>query len=157
MPEKVNVYRVFVYGTLKKGHGNHHYLEKSKFLGPCTIKGIYEFVDLGYFPAVVRRERGPVRNIVGEVYEVDSDTMVSLDALEGHPGFYERIMVATPFSTAEDTAGRAWVYTLPERTVHRPNWSYVDRCWRPSDAEREWMQTIPTYEPTNLAAVSGNA
>lgn len=97
--------RVFVYGTLKKGEANHAVLRGSDFLGVCTIGPGYAMVDLGWYPGVVR-DLGSEHEVSGEVYRVDEPTLHSLDAIEGHPTFYKRVKVSTPWKSA-------WVYTLP--------------------------------------------
>lgn len=103
--------RVFVYGTLKSGHGNHsHYLKDNdgaKYLGRCYVSGDYRMYSNGAFPIVTTGDdRNRVAHIVGEVYEVDEETLLALDCLEGHPSWYKRIKVDTPFK-------KAWMYTMP--------------------------------------------
>jgi gamma-glutamylcyclotransferase (GGCT)/AIG2-like uncharacterized protein YtfP len=94
---------VFVYGTLKRGHGNHR-LMTGTFLGEDRISG--KLYDLGAYPAVGRAD-GVVH---GEVYLVDGDTMARLDRLEGIPHLYQRVRVWTW------TGIHAWVYMMaPER------------------------------------------
>lgn len=116
--------RVFVYGTLKQGHGNHPALEGSEFLGRCTIEvpGLV-LVDLGAYPGVVRTTSSDVVPIFGEVYLVNEDTLHVLDLIEGHPSFYERIKYDTPWK-------KAWVYTLPEDYLEH-NDVVENGCWRP--------------------------
>lgn len=92
--------RVFVYGTLKRGHGNHLLLCASRFLGKCHTPPAYSLHDLGFFPGLVRDGHMP---IPGEVFEVDHDTLAALDVLEGYPRFYDRELIDTPY-------GAAWVY-----------------------------------------------
>lgn len=96
---------VAVYGTLRKGQGNHRRLEhgNAKFLGKCKI-GNFGMVSLGGFPAVYSTEE-PDKLITIEVYEVDDATMRSLDQLEGFPNFYNRKQVPTPLGTA-------WIYFI---------------------------------------------
>lgn len=103
-PEVGDLHRVFVYGSLKRGFGNSHYLRGSAYRGEArTTAGGYRMVSLGSFPAVVRAEDGePVQ---GEVYEVNAETFASLDRLEGHPGFYRREVVQT-------SRGAAWCYLM---------------------------------------------
>lgn len=93
--------QVFVYGTLKSGHGNHRLLQGSKFLGRSTVDR-FKMYSLGGFPAVVPSEDGVIQ---GEVYEVDDFTMTRLDRLEGYPNFYDRMIVSTE-------KGPAWIYYM---------------------------------------------
>lgn len=75
--------KIFVYGTLKRGFGNHRLLETSRLIGEDSIRGL--LINFG-LPGVIEGE-GTVQ---GEVYEVDADVLARLDRLEGHPHFYER-------------------------------------------------------------------
>ena len=127
--------RVFVYGTLKNGHGNHRLLATSKFLGRSYIEGRYKMLSLGGFPGLVASQSLPEAHIVGEVYQVSEDVFQALDYLEGHPRFYERMKVPTQYKNA-------WAYFLPEAYLER---NYVDAgvCWHPVQAEIEWMAGAP--------------
>lgn len=102
--------RVFVYGTLKQGEGNHRLLEQGggRFLGPASIHGNYVMRDLGWYPCVVRVPDGPNSAIHGEVYEVDDELLATLDILEGHPNYYRRQKVQT---SVEGYRG-VWIYLL---------------------------------------------
>lgn len=96
--------KVFVYGTLKRGEGNHGYLLTSKFLGECRIPGI--LIDLGAFPAYIE-SKDPETTVFGQVFEMaDEGVGQRLDGLEGYPLFYNRAVKPTPL-------GDAWVYFLP--------------------------------------------
>lgn len=79
--------KILVYGSLKKGYGNHRLLERATFLGQATTVPSFTLLDLGHFPGIVRSGSTPV---MGELYEVDAETLARLDRLEGHPGFYRR-------------------------------------------------------------------
>lgn len=103
--------RVFVYGTLKRGHHNHRLLEagRARCLGAGRIAGTMH--DLGAFPAVALSGDGTVH---GEVYEVSAETLRALDRLEGTPNFYQRTRVS--MSTGMGT----WVYNMdPKRLADR--------------------------------------
>ena len=74
--------QVAVYGTLRKGGGNHHILYGIPF-DTDTISG-YEMYSLGGFPYVIKSE-DPESKITVEVYTVDNyRTAVNLDRLEGY-------------------------------------------------------------------------
>lgn len=111
---------VFVYGTLKRTHGNHVVLLRSgsDFLGEATTKPEYTMYDNGAFPAITK---GGNTVIFGEVYKVDH--MSYLDGLEGYPVFYNRELIDTPY-------GKAWIYFLPATELAN-YWKPVDSgIWR---------------------------
>lgn len=83
--------KVFVYGTLKKGFGNHGILGKSEFIDEAITKERCFTMFDGVFPFVsdsfVNDEL--CGSVVGELYEVvDEQTMANLDRLEGVPTLY---------------------------------------------------------------------
>lgn len=132
---------VFVYGTLKKRHGNHRLLQNDgvEYMGRAVVTGRNRLVTLGAFPGVVRlhNQNEAEHNILGEVYNVDDDTFASLDVLEGcnhsYPAssFYSRLRVDTPY-------GQAWMYHLPSSYLTERN--LVDTIgWRESKEEKEWL------------------
>jgi gamma-glutamylaminecyclotransferase len=83
-------HRVFVYGTLKEGHGNHNRILKSAIgLGDGEIEGI--MFHKGGFPALSLFEKWGT--IKGEVYQVTDEELAMMDRLEGHPTWYRRISV----------------------------------------------------------------
>ncbi len=97
------VERVFVYGTLKRGHGNHRLLERggARYVGEARVSGTMH--DIGGIPAVGLSGRGTVH---GEVYELDAETLARLDRLEGTPTFYQRTRVRM------STGTEAWIYVM---------------------------------------------
>jgi len=91
--------RIFVYGTLKRGGRNHHYLAGQQFLGVAhTVPG-YTLFSLGDYPGMVRSAQDTA-GVSGEIWAVDEAGMKQLDELEGvDEGLYERVTVslAPPF------------------------------------------------------------
>ena len=75
--------RVFVYGSLMRGHGNHYLLEDAKFIGPATTVSRYAMMDVG-FPYLINQVEGAYP-AVGELYDLKDDvvTLARLDRLEG--------------------------------------------------------------------------
>ena len=86
-------HRVFVYGTLKRGHGNHALLETSRFLGEAATLKTYWMITTGVFPivldAVPEGFAAPLA-IAGEIYHVDDATLQELDGLEREGRSYDR-------------------------------------------------------------------
>ena len=114
---------VAVYGTLKRGQSNHHFLGDQQCLGRCLMKDITLY-DLGPYPAA---KLGPSEGVEVEVYAVNETVFGKLDWLEDYDaeaparGLYDRVRVETPF-------GEAWVYIYNEdvagcRVIRAGGWS----------------------------------
>ena len=101
---------VFVYGSLKKGFHNHHYVEGCKGC-EASMEGIELHSGPG-FPFCQRGE-GVVH---GELYEVSDKQLRSIDMLEGHPRFYKREKL---YAKVNGDVIEAWVY-LSDRAEAYP-------------------------------------
>lgn len=123
--------RVFVYGSLKRGHSNHLLLEEYNFLGRAYIEGPWRMMGLGFFPGVTEGHDEDSR-IYGEVYVVDEEGLASLDVLEGHPHFYERKKVRTN----ESEFGNVWCYFL--KSEHDDTREVHGGLWYPDAEEQEY-------------------
>lgn len=76
--------RLFLYGTLKRGCGNHHYMAGQRFIDVARTAPLYRLVSMGTYPGMVLAEvAGQGRGIEGEVWEVDEECLRRLDILEG--------------------------------------------------------------------------
>jgi gamma-glutamylcyclotransferase (GGCT)/AIG2-like uncharacterized protein YtfP len=84
---------VFVYGTLKRGGGNHAFLAGQRYLGDARTVPGFTLYSLGDYPGLVRAP-GDTAGVTGELWVVDYDCLAELDRLEGlDEGLYERIDV----------------------------------------------------------------
>lgn len=100
------VHKVFCYGSLKRGYGNHRLLEQSDFISEDeTENDKLQLRCFGAYPGVYLDGNNTVK---GELYEVDDETFRRLDGLEGYPTFYDRMVVALKSGEA------AWMYYLHE-------------------------------------------
>lgn len=99
---------VFVYGSLKRGFGNHKYfLGSQRRVGwAVTHESGYKMFSLGGFPGVVRAKNK--LHVTGELYEVDSECLAALDRLESNGRMYQR--VETQIETESDDLSIAWMY-----------------------------------------------
>lgn len=114
---------VFVYGTLKRGYGNHKLLGSSPFIGQGSIKG-FDIYDLGPYPAIQESE-DPSAVVWGEVYEINDAVLKALDQLEGEGFLYKRSVVTVDMNGA---AVEAYVYVyLRKLTMARK----LANEWRP--------------------------
>lgn len=74
---------VFVYGTLKEGHGNNHVIQSENTVkkGAAVTEEKYTMYRSG-IPYVDKTKETSI--ISGEVYEIDQMTLARVDRLEGY-------------------------------------------------------------------------
>lgn len=101
--------RVFVYGSLKRGQTNHHWLKGATFVGRARLHGA-ELYSLGAYPMALLRS-GSSDLIHGEVFEIDADGLSQLDILEEYPNDYDRQVLSL------SDGSQAWVYVGHEELV----------------------------------------
>lgn len=115
---------VAVYGTLKRGLRNHHWLKGAHFLGADRLTSATLY-DLGPYPAAKPEAS---RGIEVEVFEVSARLLAGLDRLEDYRvrtpkhGDYERVIQATAF-------GPAWLYLYNREVAGCP--VIREGAWRP--------------------------
>ncbi len=84
--------RIFVYGTLKRGCKNHHWLAGQRFIAEARTQPIYRLYDMGGYPGMIRADNGVA--VEGEIWEVDEGGLARLDVLEDiEGGEYERLLI----------------------------------------------------------------
>lgn len=100
---------IAVYGSLRKGLGNHRIIESdtTEYLGEFDSEPIYSMYTLGGFPGL--HENGNT-SIKLEVYSVDDEVAQSVDWLEGYSPdrpatFYDKKSIETPWG-----AGSIYIY-----------------------------------------------
>jgi gamma-glutamylaminecyclotransferase len=103
------VTHIFVYGTLKRGCGNHRCLSGQAYLGDARTARGYALYELAGYPGMVARE-GNATGVTGEVWTVDDKCLANLDELEGTAeGLYRReaVPLLAPFA---DQRVEAYIY-----------------------------------------------
>lgn len=71
---------IFVYGTLKRGCPNCNLLKDTGYISGIYTANNYTMLDFCIFPGVLE---GNTSQIYGELYDIDSDTLESVDKFEG--------------------------------------------------------------------------
>ena len=104
--------RLFVYGTLMPGHGNHHRIERHvRHARPGRIQGV--LVDLGAYPALV-----PGDGVVdGIVLDIGPAALVITDRIEGYaPNRRDCLYLRKEVTVTHDdgTQTTAWTYEFSE-------------------------------------------
>ncbi len=109
------MHRVFVYGTLKQGERNHHYLSSAHYVGGAiTREATYLMRQFASVSSPGKVTPGVFKegscHIAGEIYEVDDETLACLDELEGVGIKYTRESIEMMDGTA------AFIYLeIPEK------------------------------------------
>lgn len=104
------MHTIFIYGTLKRGDVNAHYLSGAAYLGDAVTRdAAYTMLavdDPGCdypYPAVIS---GGHSKIKGEVYRVDDETLSAIDTLEELGTDYTREIVTLEYGQ------EAWMYVF---------------------------------------------
>lgn len=105
---------LFVFGTLRRGHRNHHYLEgKYASVVPANLRGYHRLHELMIAPATGGVVDGELFELTPEIYD---ETLAGCDELEeippgqlvGHE--YERRLVSVETNKGSI---QAWAYVQP--------------------------------------------
>lgn len=83
--EREGIEKVFIYGTLKRGFPNHHYVwGRIGYLGRCRTVEAYPLVvgDRWRSPFLLE-EPGQGFQVTGDLFEADADALARMDQLEG--------------------------------------------------------------------------
>ncbi len=113
-------HRIFVYGTLRVGQPFHHLLGTAP-LETTTTPPIYELLNLGRYPGLV--EHGQTA-VVGEIYEVDKNTLEQLDQYEEHPVEYIR----TEIKLSDGSSAETYIFQPGEENYPKiPSGDWVNR------------------------------
>jgi gamma-glutamylcyclotransferase (GGCT)/AIG2-like uncharacterized protein YtfP len=116
----MKTYKLFAYGTLRRGFHNHVLMHGAKFLGQGqTIENMAMVVVHG-IPFTAKDEKGVP--LIGELYEISEDQIRPIHAMEVHCGYS-----ATWHSVVvHGLAHRALIYTFPVERVEGQKISTCD-------------------------------
>lgn len=98
---------IFVYGTLKRNQINHHFLNDAKYINDGVLNG-YKMWNLGSYPAI----KEGVGFVLGEVYEVDEDTLFEIDKLEDEGVLYKKVLESIIMNDGKTIECFVYVYLL---------------------------------------------
>lgn len=100
---------IFVYGTLKRGCRNNHYLKDATFLDIAeTVNRYIMKKHVGNYPAAL--ESDTKYTIPGELWLCSEETAKSIDRLEDYPYLFYREEVLVKCKSKEQYNGYAWMY-----------------------------------------------
>lgn len=97
--------KIAVYGTLRRGEGNHYLIRNGNYLGSINTEPSFTMYDNGGFPFVFNAGN---TSITVEIFEIDSNTLKNVYSLEGYSGirnhhtnWYDTVDIKTPWGDAE--------------------------------------------------------
>ncbi len=109
---------IFVYGTLKRGGCNHHFLAGQQFIATVRTPPGFTLYLLGNYPGMVR-DASDAHGVTGELWSVDDACLVRLDDLEGvDEKLYERIDLSLATTVV---TGRVQTYLYLRSVAGRPH------------------------------------
>lgn len=119
MSQPPPTHKVFVYGTLKRGFPNYHYMAGATFLAEATTVDAYPLVVGGtYFTPYLIPEKGIGNNVNGELWDVPEAMMPALDELEAThlPNGYRRTLIPVMPARGGEPV-KAWTYFRERRHI----------------------------------------
>ena len=118
----MNKHLVFVYGTLRRGGAGAMSIRfpNAKFIADAKVSG--SLYDLGAYPGLLLNESNSL--IIGEVYEVDDETLNKLDDFEVS-SHYWRKQVEISLGTDKRTC---WTYE-PNPEFYSPRTLITSGDW----------------------------
>ena len=116
--------KVFIYGTLKRGHCRCGSIQDQKYLGDVNTSPKYDLYDCGDYPALVD---GGETSIHGELWEVDEECKLLLDAIECAPYLYQlkRVELCRFLYKVEDSIANPEEKAIVANNVDIVDWDDV--------------------------------
>ena len=154
---------ILVYGTLKTGNRNENYMRTSRLIGKAeTVEWNFALFELDSlrsgmnyaFPGVVELPGLTVNKpIVGELYEVNRETLRVMDIHEGtdparpfrkkNVGYYRRrVWVKVMTGPEKGTVRGAWIYLMTIQRARRGR-LYYGKEWIEPEGNGKTFPALP--------------
>jgi gamma-glutamylcyclotransferase (GGCT)/AIG2-like uncharacterized protein YtfP len=126
-----DIVRLFVYGTLKAGHWNHHFIEDAAVHSYTARVEGYSLYGVG-IPYAVPEVGAEVQGEVYHFADPSGEVLARLDRLEGHPIHYRRTRVHAidSYGEGEDV----WMYVRAGGAANLANAPRIGSTWPAPDA-----------------------
>lgn len=129
-----------VYGTLRKGDGNCHYLDGYSPVVTERVEGFEMFHFNGMYPYIARG----ADDITVEVYDVPPEVVVPIERMERDSGY--------DMAKAKTSVGLADIFVMTEE-VHAGLQARLDGR-PPKILSGDWFDWLNRYQPHRLARVN---
>lgn len=101
------IWKIFVYGTLRRNQSRNRILSDGEFIGKGTSNGF--LYDMGNFPGAVFSSKTD-KKIVGEVYAVPNQIKETLDIIEAEGFLYKLVPIKVVLDNGETIDAHAYEY-----------------------------------------------
>lgn len=120
---RIDIHKVFVYGTLRPKDSTGNYIEASHRVGDYLMYNYYD-----KFPYILPDESDMNNVVYGNLLEVDDAELSRMDRYEGvASGLYNRVK-ETVVSVREGSSTEAWVYvggSIAPPVVESGDWAHA--------------------------------
>jgi gamma-glutamylcyclotransferase (GGCT)/AIG2-like uncharacterized protein YtfP len=114
--------RLFIYGTLKRGHGRAGLLADQHYLGEARTRPRYRLYRVDQYPGLVHAEKGVA--VEGELWDVKVECLAELDRVEAvDAGLYRRETIELEAGGQQQPV-EAYFYLHPVEGLED-----CGRCW----------------------------
>jgi gamma-glutamylcyclotransferase (GGCT)/AIG2-like uncharacterized protein YtfP len=110
---------VFAYSSLLRGERDHDLMHRATLLRKTTTPQGYRLVDLGPYGAMIA---GGDQVVVGELWELDRETLRAIDVRKEVPVLFERTQITTPDGALAETYVMPWDRVVGRKRLAIGDW-----------------------------------
>jgi len=115
---------LFVYGSLLSHNSHHHLLEGNRFIGNAILED-YALYKIAWYPGIIPKKGAKV---LGEVYEIDKNTLKIIDEFEDEGELYQRKKVKITLENKQKL--EAWTYIYLHEVKEENYIPFEEQPWR---------------------------
>ena len=112
---------LFFYGSLKRGHSNHHRIAGQSYLADAVTRPGYRIIELGQYGGMIRDANGFA--VKGELWAVDAQCLAALDEFEMGEGLWQRMPIEVVGQ--DGVQSYCWIGDVPEGVRSSDVWPFA--------------------------------
>lgn len=112
---------LFLYGSLKRGHSNHHLMAGQEYLGEAVTEPRCRIIEVGRYGGMIRDDANGLA-VKGELWAVDPQRLAVLDEFETGEGLWARFPVAV--AGRDGVEAYFWVGDVPAGLRSGDEWPF---------------------------------
>ncbi len=116
---KQDVVVLFAYSSLLRGERDHDLMHRATLLQKTTTQPGFRLVDLGPYGAMIT---GGDKEVVGELWEVDRETLRAIDVRKEVPVLFERTQITTHDGTEAEAFVMPWDRVVGRKRLAVGDW-----------------------------------